>query len=113
MQYMLLIYGQEGADDVDMDTLMEQYFAFSNDVAEAGVLVGGEELAPRATATSVRVRNGQTSIIDGPFAETKETLGGYYILDCDNLDEALSWAAKIPSARYGTVEVRPVVQHEQ
>ncbi|NVK56768.1 MAG: YciI family protein [Alteromonadaceae bacterium] len=112
MQYMLLIYGVEGAEDVDMDTLLEQYGVFSEEAGKAGVLISGEGLDPVSTATSVRVRNGETSITDGPFAETKEALGGYYLLECENLDEALSWAAKIPSARYGTVEVRPVMAYE-
>ncbi|MDC8831077.1 YciI family protein [Alteromonas gilva] len=112
MQYMLLIYGVEGADDVDMSTLLQQYAVFSDEAAAAGVLISGEGLEPVSTATSVRVRDGEISITDGPFAETKEALGGYYLLDCDNLDVALHWAAKIPSARYGTVEVRPVMAYE-
>lgn len=112
MQYMLLIYGVEGAEDVDMNTLLEQYAAFSEAAEAAGVFLSGEGLDPVSSATSVRVRDGEVSITDGPFAETKEALGGYYILECANLDEALQWAAKIPSARYGTVEVRPVMAYE-
>lgn len=109
MQYAALIYAVEGADDVDMETLLGQYRAFGEEVIAAGVMKGGEALEPVATATSVRVRNGETAITDGPFAETKEALGGFYLLECDSLDEAVKWAAKIPSARYGTVEVRPIM----
>jgi hypothetical protein len=109
MQYAALIYAVEGADDVDMETLLDQYRAFGEEVIAAGVMKGGEALEPVATATSVRVRNGETAVTDGPFAETKEALGGFYLLECDSLDEAVKWAAKIPSARYGTVEVRPIM----
>ena len=75
----------------------------------AGVLGGGNALEPVSTATSLQVRSGKTALVDGPFAETKEQLGGYYMLECKDLDEALHWAAKIPTARYGTIEVRPVM----
>jgi hypothetical protein len=71
---------------------------------------GGNELQPTATATTVRVRNGETMVTDGPFAETKETLGGYYLLECDSLDDAVDLAAKIPGAQHGSIEVRPVVE---
>jgi len=106
---MALIYSKEDADDVDFETLISQYQAFDKAVEAAGVLVGGQALQPISTATSVRVRQQKTNITDGPFAETKEQLGGYYLLDCKDLDEAIAWAAKIPSARYGTVEVRPIM----
>ena len=111
MQFMALIYSSEKAgDDVDFPTLMEQYRKFGEDAKTAGVLYNdGNALQPISTATSVQVRDGKSIVTDGPFAETKEQLGGYYILDCKDLDEALKWAAKIPSARYGTVEVRPVM----
>ena len=109
MQYLALIYSTEDGDDVDLPTLISQYEQFDEEAAAAGVLEGGNALEPVSTATSVRVRDGKTQLVDGPFAETKEQLGGYYILNCDSLDEALKWAAKIPSARYGTVEVRPVM----
>ncbi len=109
MQFMALIYGTEGAQDVDMPTLMQQYKEFGQNAAKAGVLGSGNALEPVSTATSVRVRDGKVSITDGPFAETKEQLGGYYILECEDLDEALKWAAQIPDARNGTVEVRPVM----
>ena len=109
MQFMALIYSIEDRDDVDLETLIGQYHAFDKSAEAAGVLIGGEALEPISTATSVRVRNGKTTITDGPFAETKEQLGGYYLFDCKSLDEAISWAEKIPSARYGTVEVRPLM----
>jgi len=109
MQFMALIYGAEGVEDVDMPTLMKQYEEFGKNAGEAGVLGGGNALQPISTSTSVRVRDGKANITDGPFAETKEQLGGYYILECKDLDEALKWAAQIPSARVGTVEVRPVM----
>ena len=112
MQFIALIYNREGAEDVDMQTLMQQYYGFTEEVKAAGVYVAGDALQPVATATSVRIRNGETSVTDGPFAETKEMLGGYYLLECASLDEALKWAAKIPTARYGTIEVRPVMVFE-
>ena len=112
MQFLALIYSTEDQDDVDMETLLGQYDAFGKEAGDAGVLVGGDALEAVSTATSVRVRNGQSVLSDGPFAETKEQLGGYYLLECKNLDEALEWAAKIPSARYGTIEVRPVMVFE-
>ncbi|TDF34701.1 YciI family protein [Alteromonadaceae bacterium M269] len=109
MQFLALIYSTEDADDVDFDTLISQYFAFDEEVKAAGVLVGGNALQPVSTATSVRLRDGKSVVTDGPFAETKEQLGGYYLFECKDLDEALKWAAKIPSARYGTIEVRPIM----
>ncbi|MCF2947307.1 YciI family protein [Paraglaciecola aquimarina] len=112
MQFLALIYGTEGQDDVDMQTLIEQYTVFEAEANSAGILGGGNALEPISTATSVRVRQGQAEITDGPFAETKEQLGGYYLFECKDLDEALMWAAKIPSARYGTVEVRPIMIFE-
>lgn len=109
MQFLALIYAGEDQDDVDVETLIGQYREFTEQVEKAGVLLGGEALEPVSTATSVRVRNAKVEITDGPFAETKEQLGGYYLLECKDLDEALEWAAKIPSARYGTIEVRPLM----
>ena len=109
MQFLALIYSTEGKDDVDMPTLLDQYRAFGEKAGAAGVVDAGNALEPVSTATSVRVRNGKTSLTDGPFAETKEQLGGYYIFNCKDLDEAIHWAAQIPSARYGTVEVRPIM----
>ena len=109
MQFLALIYSAEGSEDVDMPTLMQQYQAFGEEAGPAGVLGGGNALQPAATSTSVQVRNAQATLTDGPFAETKEQLGGYYLLECKDIDEALQWAAKIPTARYGTIEVRPVM----
>ena len=108
MQYMLLIYSQEGGPD-DPE-VMKRYGAFTQEVRDAGKLVAGDRLEPSTAATTVRIRNGETLTTDGPFAETKEQLGGYYILECDNLDEALAYAAKIPAAEHGSVEVRPIAQ---
>jgi hypothetical protein len=109
---MLLIHTAEQAEPngADREAMYQRYFAFSNEVRDAGKLVSGAELQPVTTATTVRVRNGDTLVTDGPFAETKEQLGGYYQLDCDNLDEAIAYAAKIPSAEYGSIEVRPIVE---
>ncbi|MEO9944985.1 MAG: YciI family protein [Paraglaciecola sp.] len=107
MQFLALIYAGEGKDDVDMETLISQYESFEEEAKN--VVLGSNALEAVSTATSVRVRDGKSHLTDGPFAETKEQLGGYYLFDCKDLDEALLWAAKIPSARYGTVEVRPVM----
>lgn len=114
MQYLLLIYSAEDAGpqpgDPEYPAFMSGYFAFTNEVKERGLFQGGEPLEKASTATTVRVRNGQTVVSDGPFAETKEVLGGFYLLDCADLDEALECAAKIPSAQYGSIEVRPVMR---
>ena len=116
MRYLLLIYGNEQASmeatEEEMQANMDAYNAFAKEVSEAGVMLGGEALHPSNTATTVRVRNGQTASTDGPFAETKEQLGGYYMVNCDNLDEAIKWAAKIPGAKHGSIEVRPVWEFE-
>jgi len=109
MQFLALIYGSDDKQDVDTPTLIEQYTVFDEQASAAGVLLSGNALQPVSTATSVQVRAGKPTLIDGSFAETKEQLGGYYLMDCKDIDEALHWAAKIPSARYGTVEVRPVM----
>lgn len=109
MQFIALIYSTEGADDVDWETLIDQYREFGENAEKAGITMNGDALQPVSTATSVQLRNGKTAITDGPFAETKEQLGGYYVMDCKDLDEAMHWAAQIPTARYGTIEVRPVV----
>lgn len=116
MKYLLMIYTNEQLDAQrtaeESEANMGQYYAFTNDVREAGVMVAGEALHPTTAATTVRVRNGQTTSTDGPFAETKEQLGGYYLLDCENLDEAIKWAAKIPGAREGSIEIRPIWEFE-
>jgi hypothetical protein len=93
--------------------MYEQYSEFSRAAGDAGVLAGGEELGPTASATTVRLREGRQLVTDGPYAEAKEALGGYFILDCESLDEALSWAARIPGASHGAVEVRQVHVDEE
>jgi hypothetical protein len=109
MQYLLLIH-----DDPDSyyDGLMEEYATYTQALAASGALVGANQLQPADTATTVRVRDGETLYTDGPFIETKEALGGYYLIDVGTLDEAIEWAAKIPSARPGHIEVRPVVMRQ-
>jgi hypothetical protein len=117
VRYMLQIYSPEGhwdsLSEAERAALYEEYFALDRALGERGALVGSHELEPVTTATSVRVRDGETLIADGPFAETKEQLGGYYVIEAETLDEAIEWAARIPSARHGTIEVRPVVMHEE
>ncbi|MGH3023750.1 MAG: YciI family protein [Gaiellaceae bacterium] len=117
MRYMLQIYAPEGHWDSlsegERSALYREYFALDRELGERGALVGSHELEPVTTATSVRVRNGETLVTDGPFAETKEQLGGYYVIEAESLDEAIEWAARIPSARHGTIEVRPVAMHEE
>ena len=112
MRYMLLINSEESREanmtEEDGAKLMAAYGKFTSDLQEAGALVGSDRLQPTTTATTVRVRNGQTLTTDGPFAETKEQLGGYYIINAKDLDDALQWAARVPSANDGSVEVRPV-----
>jgi hypothetical protein len=113
MQYMLLIYNDPDAwtamSDGEKGEVFGKYGTFTEELSASGKMVAGDALQPIATATSVRVREGETLSTDGPFAETKEVLGGYYLIDVETLDEALEWAAKIPGATYGTIEVRPVV----
>ncbi len=111
MRYMLLLYGcdeKPGPGDPGFEEALARVNAFVAECRRRGVFVGGEPLRPESTATTVRVRDGQTLITDGPFAETHEQLGGYYILDCAGLDEALELAALWPMATIGSVEVRPV-----
>ena len=116
MKYLLTIYSDEsGWEDVTPEQgqeIMNAYWAFQQEVEQAGVFIAGEGLEPTSAATSVRVRDGERLVTDGPFAETKEALGGFYLLECENLDDALEWAAKIPSASWGTVEVRPVMDYD-
>jgi hypothetical protein len=109
MQYLLLI--NDDLSDVAED-LMPEYTAFTQALIASGAFVGANQLQPVDTATTVRVRNGETLVTDGPFIETKETLGGYYLVETESLDEALEWAAKIPSARHGHIEVRPIVMRQ-
>ena len=108
MKYLALIYGDEARwaalSPEDRERDMREYVALSQE----DVTVGGNELDSVATATTVRVRGEETLVTDGPFAELKEALGGYYVFECDSIDEACRWAAKIPAARHGAIEVRPV-----
>jgi len=112
MQYMLLIYNEERTfETVTQEKSAEiygAYQAFTQSLQDAKALVASGRLRPTATATTVRIRNDETKVLDGPFAETKEQLGGYYLIDVADLDAALSWASRCPAVRYGTVEVRPV-----
>jgi hypothetical protein len=116
MKYLLTIYNDESrygeATPRDVQQMMAAYEAFGREASAAGVMLGGEGLSPSSTATTVRVRDGETLTSDGPFAETREQLGGYYLLECRDLDEALGWAAKIPGALDGAIEVRPVMDYE-
>jgi len=116
MRYLLTIYGDESgfatATPEDVQQMMAAYGAVTEAMKEAGVMVGGEGLQPSSTATTVKVRDGETITTDGPFAETREQLGGYYLLDCKDLDEAIGWAARIPGASIGSIEVRPVMDYE-
>jgi hypothetical protein len=112
MQYMLLIYDEERAAESvpreQMTEIINAYMAYTQALSDAKMLVGSNRLKPTSAATAVRTTNGQTKVLDGPFAETKEQLGGYYLIDVPDLDAALSWAKRCPGARYGTVEVRPI-----
>lgn len=113
MQYMCLIYSAEGTGPQpgteDFDPFMKGYQDFGAEMAASKRMVAGDALQPTSTATTVSVRDGKTITTDGPFAETKEVLGGYYLLDCKNLDDAIAQAAKIPTAAFGRIEVRPVM----
>jgi hypothetical protein len=115
MKYLCLIYDEEkklqAMNGTEMDALMQEYFAFTKDIEKSGNLLGGNDLQPVRTATTVRVRNGKVSTTDGPFAETKEQLGGYYLVEARDLNEAIQIASRIPSARIGSIEVRPVQEH--
>jgi hypothetical protein len=111
VKFLALIYGSDAdwgsLPDEERNAVYERYRAFGEEAQAAGNLVDGAELQPATTATTVRVRSDETIVTDGPFAETREQLGGYYVLDCDSIDEALALAAKIPAAQHGTIEVRP------
>jgi len=112
MEYLLLIYNSE-ADGKKMNAaeqgqMFQEYMAFTQDLTKSGKNRGGNALEQTPTATTVRVRNGKTVVTDGPFAETKEQLGGYYLVEAKDLDEAISIAARIPGSKHGSIEVRPV-----
>jgi hypothetical protein len=111
MQYMLLIYVNENGPQLspaEQGRMMQDYLAFTQDIVKSGNFKAGDPLEPTSTATTVRVRDTRTLTTDGPFAETKEQLGGYYMVEAKDLDEAVAIAARIPGARHGCVEVRPI-----
>ena len=113
MQYLLLIYEPEKAWDAmseaDQAKVVREYEAFTQDIKKSGHLKGGEALQPTRTATTLRVRDGKPQTTDGPFAETREQLGGYYLIEAKDLDDATRIAARIPSARVGSIEIRPIM----
>jgi hypothetical protein len=117
MKYALTIYGDESAAESaspeEMQAVSQAYGALTQEMQDKGVYVAGEGLYPTPTATTVRVRGDERNVTDGPFAETKEQLGGFYVLDCKDLDEAIEWAAKIPGAQRGSIEVRPVMVFDE
>lgn len=112
MKYMLLIYGNEAhmmsAPKEAATQMTAAYMAYTEAMKKAGIVVGGERMRPTGDATTVRGSNGKTQVLDGPYAETKEQLGGYYMIDVPDLDAALSWAKRCPGAQYGAIEVRPL-----
>lgn len=117
MRFIALIHSDEEAwdalSDAERERLYAGYRTLSEEGGRAGVVVGGSELQPTRSATTVRVRDGRTLVSDGPYAETKEALGGFYVLECASLEEALDWAARIPGAAHGAVEVRQVHVDEE
>jgi hypothetical protein len=112
MQYLLMLYSEEGGwsrmSRTEQEQAMGAYRAYTEALGQAGALVGSNRLQPTNTATTVRVANGKTQVLDGPFPDSKEQLGGYFLIDVPDLDAALSWAARCPAASHGIVEVRPV-----
>ncbi len=116
MQYALTIYDDQSKwsemSEEDGRAQSEAYGKLTEEMRSSGVFRAGEGLQPATTATTVRVPNGERIVTDGPFAETKEQLGGFYVVDCKDLDEAIEWASKIPTAKSGCVEVRPVIQYD-
>ena len=112
MKYMLMIYANEaavhGATEADMRPMMAAYGAYTEALKKAGAIIGGDRLERSSTATTVRVANGKTQLLNGPYAETKEQLAGYYLIDVADLDAALAWAARCPGASHGAIEVRPL-----
>jgi hypothetical protein len=117
MKYLCLIYDEEkkvaAMSKSESDGFMGEYFAFTDAIQKSGHYIGGEALQPVQTATTVRVRNGKVSTTDGPFAETKEQLGGFYLINARDLNDAIQVASRIPSARLGSVEVRPIMEFDQ
>jgi hypothetical protein len=115
MRYLLLIYNEEPTEAPPqelVEQIMGEYWAYEKAVADAGVKLAGEALQDSRTATTVRVTDGERVVTDGPFAETREVLGGFYMLDVPDLDAALDWAARCPGSKYGSIEVRPIMEFE-
>lgn len=116
MRYMLLIWENEAISaaqsEAEREAVFAEYRRFTDDIRTTGVFQAGDPLMPSETATTIRVREGRTVSTDGPFAETREQLGGYYIVDCETLEEACSYAARIPTARDGAIEVRPIMDFD-
>ena len=112
MKYLLMIYTSEALENAmppaEMGALMQAYGAYTDALVKAGALQSGERLRPVTDATAVRVRNGKSEVLNGPYADTREQLGGYYVIDVPDLDAALQWAARCPSSTIGTIEVRPI-----
>ena len=112
MEYLALIYADEPVwermPDAERESAYEQYAEFSRAARDAGVLVGGNELGSTSSATTVRVRDDERLVSDGPYAEVKEALGGFFVFECESMDDAIDWAARIPGAEHGAIEVRPV-----
>ena len=112
MQYLCLIYGDENLAEkmpkAEAEKMYGEYFAYTDDIKKSGHYIGGNPLKATSTATTIRVRNGKVSTTDGPFAETKEQLGGYYLIEAKDLNDAIQVASRIPGARFGSIEVRPV-----
>jgi hypothetical protein len=117
MKYLCLIYEDEkqlaAMSKADSEALIGEYFAFRGEIQKSGHYLGGNALQPVATATTVRVRNGKVSATDGPFAETKEQLGGFFLIEARDLDDAIHVASRIPGARLGSIEVRPILTFNQ
>ena len=109
MQYLLLIYSAESVETgLDQGAIMAEYGTFTQGIVQSGAFKSADRLKPVATATTVRIRDGKTLTTDGPFAETREQLGGYYLIEAKDIDEATAVAAKVPTAKYGSIEVRPI-----
>ncbi len=116
MKYAVLLYNDPAKapefGTPEMDAEMAEWFQFTADLQAAGKHLGGEALTPTQTATTVQIRDGKTITADGPFAETKEALGGFYLIDVENVDEAIEWAEKVPLVGYGSVELRPIMEFD-
>ena len=114
MKYLLAIYADEAEwgelSEADRQAMYVEYARFAEDLGRRGMMIDGAELRPTAAATSVRVRDGRTLVTDGPFAETKEQLGGYFVVECESIDDAIEAAGQMPTARHGCIEVRPLVE---